>query len=80
MLDAYIGLDSWIPSHEELRALSGDMIKLSEKQLPFERLSVSEEIAAEMFSDNPYKLSHISKIFENREYFDLNPRVFLYNL
>lgn len=67
MLDAYIGLESWAPSQEELRALSADMIKLSEKQLPFERLSVTEEVAGNMFADNPYKLNHISKIFENRE-------------
>ncbi|KAE8745400.1 hypothetical protein FOCC_FOCC007947 [Frankliniella occidentalis] len=65
VLDAYIGLESWIPAPEELRQLSKEMIKLSERELPFERLSVTQEVAEEMFSDNPYKINHISKIFGN---------------
>ncbi|KAK3930308.1 39S ribosomal protein L39, mitochondrial [Frankliniella fusca] len=65
VLDAYIGLESWNPSPEEMRQLSKEMVKLSEKELIFERLSVTKEVAEDMFSDNPYKLGHISKIYGN---------------
>lgn len=82
MLDAYVGLDSWDPSPEELRALSSGMIKLAGQELPFEYLAVSEEVAKEMFSDNPYKVSHIEKISAIREYicsFTSNLLTFLKN-
>lgn len=65
LLDAFVGLESWNPSPEELRALSAGMVKLSEQELPFEYLSVSREVAEDMFSDNPYKLNHVGNIFEN---------------
>ncbi|XP_034241924.1 39S ribosomal protein L39, mitochondrial [Thrips palmi] len=65
ILDAFVGLESWNPSPEELRSFSADMVKLSGEELPFEYLSVSREIAEDMFSDNPYKRVHIGNIFEN---------------
>lgn len=64
VVDAYLGLDLWNPTPAELREFSKEMIRLSGKNLPFERLSVSEDLAKEMFSDNPYKTNQIPDIFE----------------
>lgn len=45
-----------------MRIFSGEMIKLSRENLPFERLEVKKEVAAEMFVDNKYKSAQIPEI------------------
>ncbi|XP_058835730.1 large ribosomal subunit protein mL39 [Topomyia yanbarensis] len=52
----------WKPTLQELRALSIAMIKLSQKDLPIERLDVSSEVALKMFEDNLFKREQIPSI------------------
>ncbi|XP_053687936.1 39S ribosomal protein L39, mitochondrial [Sabethes cyaneus] len=60
--DIALSKANWKPSVEELRALSVGMIKLAQQELPIERLDVSNEIALEMFRENPYKREQIPNI------------------
>lgn len=60
--DIALSKEGWNPSTQELRALSIEMIKLSQQDLPIERLDVNSEVAQEMFSDNPYKREQIPSI------------------
>lgn len=60
--DIALAKDDWQPTIHELRALSVEMIKLSQQDLPIERLDVSSEIALEMFRDNPYKREQVPSI------------------
>lgn len=45
-----------------MRVLSAEMIKLSRKKLPFERLEVDVDLASEMFQENKYKSQQIPEI------------------
>ncbi|XP_014281053.1 large ribosomal subunit protein mL39 [Halyomorpha halys] len=63
--DAMVSLDDWKPSSDELRCLSADLLKLSLKELPIERLTVQEQLALEIFSENKFKLQHIPDISKN---------------
>ncbi|XP_055597723.1 39S ribosomal protein L39, mitochondrial [Uranotaenia lowii] len=60
--DIALAKSGWKPTVQELRALSIEMIKLAQQDLPIERLDVSLELAQEMFSDNPLKLEQIPSI------------------
>lgn len=60
--DVELGVDSWAPRPSELRVLSAEMIKLAFEEAPFERLSISQELAEELFQDNKYKLEQIPSI------------------
>ena len=42
--------------------LSGEMVKLSLAQLPFERLAVPAQLALDMFQDNRYKSVQVPSI------------------
>lgn len=60
--DIALSKNGWKPTSQELRALSIEMIKLSQQDLPIERLDVTSEVAQQMFSDNPYKREQIPSI------------------
>ena len=60
--DVELDLPSWEPTKQELMAISAAMHRLAERELPFQRLDVSEELAKEMFQDNRHKLSQIPSI------------------
>ncbi|XP_055627237.1 39S ribosomal protein L39, mitochondrial [Toxorhynchites rutilus septentrionalis] len=60
--DIALAKDGWKPPMQELRALSIEMIKLSQQDLPIERLDVTSAIALEMFSSNPHKREQIPSI------------------
>lgn len=60
-----VSLDDWKPSNDELRCLSADVLKLSLKELPIERLTVQEQLAQEIFADNKFKLQQIPDISKN---------------
>lgn len=62
LYDISIDTDNWNPTKEELRAISAEMIKLSGKQLPIERVEVSHDLALEMFKDSPYKREQLPSI------------------
>lgn len=60
--DIALAREGWTPTVHELRALSIEMIKLSQQDQPIERLDVSSELAQEMFADNPYKREQVPSI------------------
>ncbi|XP_058117163.1 large ribosomal subunit protein mL39 [Anopheles ziemanni] len=60
--DVVLAQEHWNPTVSELRTLSIEMIKLSQKDLPIERLDVSSDLAVEMFSDNPFKREQIPSV------------------
>ena len=53
---------NWKPSEQDLHTLRIEMIKLASEALKIERLSVSHEIALEMFKDNPFKREQLPSI------------------
>lgn len=63
--DAMVSLEDWKPSTDELRCLSADVLKLSLKELPIERLTVKEQLAQEIFAENKFKLQQIPDISQN---------------
>ena len=60
-IDLGLGHD-WDPTREEMMTFSAQMHRMSEKKLPFERLSVDASLALEIFEENPYKVSQIPSI------------------
>uniref|UniRef100_A0A182LXM3 TGS domain-containing protein n=1 Tax=Anopheles culicifacies TaxID=139723 RepID=A0A182LXM3_9DIPT len=60
--DIVLAEEHWNPTVSELRALSIEMVKLAQKDLPIERLDVSSELALEMFHDNPFKREQIPSV------------------
>ncbi|CAH2248516.1 jg18539 [Pararge aegeria aegeria] len=67
-------LPDWQPSAQELHTLAAEYIKLSRRKLPIDRLDVSEELALEMFVDNPHKTGQIPSIAKT------NGKVTLYKI
>ncbi|XP_046973405.1 39S ribosomal protein L39, mitochondrial [Vanessa cardui] len=55
-------LPDWKPTPQELHTLSAEYVQLCRKQLPIERLDVSQELALEMFVDNQHKVKQIPSI------------------
>ncbi|XP_032663187.1 39S ribosomal protein L39, mitochondrial [Odontomachus brunneus] len=72
--DVFIDLPNWQPTMSELRALSASFIKFANRELPLERLTVSCNIAQDMFQDNPFKHQQIPNIAKD------NGNVILYRL
>ncbi|XP_071514634.1 large ribosomal subunit protein mL39 isoform X2 [Panulirus ornatus] len=60
--DVDLKIPQWEPTKEELRVLSGGMVKLSMASHRFERLEVDASLAFKMFSDNSYKRTQIPQI------------------
>lgn len=55
-------LPEWNPTDNEMRILSASMVKLAQKSYQFERLSVSEELALDIFQDNKFKKEQVPNI------------------
>ncbi|XP_065201716.1 large ribosomal subunit protein mL39 [Planococcus citri] len=55
-------LSSWNPTTDELRILSAEMVKLSNKNLAVERLEVKEKLSLQIFENNKHKLDQIPDI------------------
>lgn len=60
--DISLNNENWTPNKEELRTISAEMVKMAAKDLKFERLEVSEELALEMFKDSPFKREQLPSI------------------
>lgn len=60
--DVDLKIPTWKPTKEELRVLSGEMVKLVMANNTFERLEVDASLALEMFSDNRFKKIQIPHI------------------
>lgn len=65
--DVQLPLNSWQPSDQELRVLSGMMRRLAQRELPFRRLEVPQQLALEMFADNEFKRSQVPSIAQQSE-------------
>lgn len=65
LYDAHLTLDDWKPTQNELRVLSAEMVKLANKALPLERLSVTSDLAKEIFAENSFKSQQIPDIARN---------------
>ncbi|CAH0760143.1 unnamed protein product [Diatraea saccharalis] len=55
-------LEDWKPTPQELFTITAEYVKLCRRDLPVERLEVSEELAKEMFIDNPHKVKQVPSI------------------
>lgn len=53
---------TWLILQEELRTLSGEMVKLSMAAHCFERLEVDASVALKMFADNKFKTHQIPQM------------------
>ena len=60
--DVELSMKDWVPTKEELMAISAAMHRLSEQHLPFERLVVDASLAKEIFADNEFKSKQIPDI------------------
>ncbi|OXU18933.1 hypothetical protein TSAR_007951, partial [Trichomalopsis sarcophagae] len=65
--DVVLDLPDWHPTAAQLRAMSAQFVKIATKNLPVERLQVSEELALDMFQDNPFKSKQIPDIAKSNE-------------
>lgn len=74
--DAHLSLTDWKPTNAEMRAMSAQFVKLSMAELPVERLEVDQDLALEIFQDNPYKTKQIPNITQDSE----NEMVTLYRI
>ncbi|XP_012219502.1 large ribosomal subunit protein mL39 [Linepithema humile] len=74
--DVFIDLPDWQPTVSELRAMSALFVKLTNQELPLERLEVPCNIALDMFQDNPFKSEQIPNIAKGND----DNRVTLYRL
>lgn len=57
-------IDEWNPAHHEMLTLTSVMWKIKEKNLNFERLSVSRNVAKEILYANPFKVKQIDSMPE----------------
>ncbi|KAG7165402.1 39S ribosomal protein L39, mitochondrial-like [Homarus americanus] len=60
--DVDLKITKWEPTKEELRILSGEMVKLAMASHRFERLEVDANLALKIFSDNHFKRNQIPHI------------------
>ncbi|XP_076294079.1 mitochondrial ribosomal protein L39 [Lasioglossum baleicum] len=65
--DVYLELPDWKPTVEEMRAMSAQFVKLTNQQIPIERLETTEEVAQKIFQDNPIKSQQIPDIAKANE-------------
>lgn len=69
--DSKLNLRDWKPTKSELRCLSIGAIQLISRNLKFERLNVTLDVARDIFQYNRYKLNHLDNIVKSME--DENP-------
>lgn len=67
MYDVQLSLEDWKPTTTELKVLSIEMIKFCQKEYPIECLTVSKDIAVEIFKNNPHKTEQIPSIAEHND-------------
>lgn len=65
--DVVLDMPNWKPTDAELRAMSAQFVKITNQNLPVERLEVTEEVALDMFQDNPFKTKQIPEIIKTNE-------------
>lgn len=60
--DVHVNLPNWTPTSAELLAMSALYKQVAENRWLCERLKVSENLALDIFQDNPFKLKQIPNI------------------
>lgn len=65
--DVQLSLDDWEPTTSELKVLSLEMIKFCQKEHIIECLTVSKDLALEIFRSNPHKSEQIPNIAEQND-------------
>lgn len=60
--DISLNHQNWMPNKEELRTISAEMVKMSAKEIQFERLEVVHDLALEIFKDSPFKREQLPSI------------------
>lgn len=60
--DVQLSLDNWVPTQNELRVLSIEMIKFCQQNHHIRCLNVSPDLALEIFKNNPHKTKQIPDI------------------
>ncbi|XP_076249625.1 mitochondrial ribosomal protein L39 [Calliopsis andreniformis] len=65
--DVYLDLPEWKPSTTEMRAMSAQFIKLTNQELPVERLETTEDVVLDMFQENPFKTQQIPNIAKGND-------------
>ncbi|XP_060828905.1 large ribosomal subunit protein mL39 [Bombus pascuorum] len=73
--DVYVDLVDWKPTGQEMCALSAQYVKLINKELPIDRIEITESLALDMFKDNPIKISQIPEIASSN-----NNKITLYRI
>lgn len=63
--DSKLNLGDWKPTKSELRCLSIGATQLIKKNLKFERLNVTLDVARNIFQYNKYKLNHLDNIAQS---------------
>lgn len=74
--DVFIDLPDWKPTDAEMRALSASFMKIANSSLPVETLETTENIAQEMFQENPFKVKQIPDIVAN----NIDNKITLYRI
>ena len=59
-------LENWTPTEDELTALNRALRRIKAEGNRFQRLTVSKELAKEIFKRNPYKLQQIEGLEDDR--------------
>lgn len=65
--DVYLELPEWKLSQQERHALSAQYIKLVNQELQIERIETTENVALDMFCDNPIKSEQIPNIAKTND-------------
>lgn len=60
--DIQLGLDNWTPTKSELKVLGLEFIKFCQRDQEIECLDVTENLALEIFKNNPHKTEQIPDI------------------
>lgn len=65
--DAQLSLENWVPTQNELKVLSLEMIKFCQQEHDILCLDVNTDLALEIFRNNPHKTRQIPDIAAHNE-------------
>jgi len=74
--DIKLNMHKWVPSRDELRCLSVNATQIAKKNLDFERIEVSNDVAQDIFRFNKSKLQQLSHLLKKQN----NKKITLYKL
>lgn len=65
--DVQLPLQDWKPTTAELKVLSLEMIKFCQQEFKIECLTVTKDLALDIFKNNPHKTEQIPNIAEHND-------------